>query len=314
MKNRQRIMRACVMAAVFVLGGACSRIETPKHAISKQTETAVMAAAPAETDMAVFTSAPTTTTTTTTTSATTTTTTTLITTTTIPMTTAAPVVSAGNTDIDPSLPMVALTFDDGPGGYTNDILDTLEAYHARATFFVIGRNINDETALVMQRAASMGCEIGNHTYDHSDLTKDTPEQFQTAVQQADDRIYAAIGHYPRWLRPPYGAFDDNVQRHVGMGLAYWSVDTKDWKTRDTAATVTAVLQTVEDGDVILMHDIYPETAAAALQIVPSLVQQGYQLVTLSELTDTRGLDVENGMVVFSMHPDNPRYKPAPCLE
>lgn len=317
MKSRQRIMRACVMAAVFVLGGACSKIETPKHAVSRQTEAAVMAVAPAETGTAAFTPALTTTTipTTTTTSATTTiTTTTTTTTTTVPMTMPAPSVPAGNADIDPSLPMVALTFDDGPGGYTNDILDTLETYNARATFFVIGRNINDETALVIQRAVSTGCEIGNHTYDHSDLTKDTPEQFQTAVQQGNDRIYAAVGYYPRWLRPPYGAFDDNVQRHVGMGLAYWSIDTKDWKTRDTAATVTAVLQTVEDGDVILMHDIYPETAAAAAQIVPSLVQQGYQLVTLSEMTDARGLDVGNGMVVFSMHPDKPRYKAAPCAE
>lgn len=304
MKNQQRMMKFCIMAVVFVLGTACSRIQTPKnHTLSRQTESAVMAAAPVETAAKA-----TTLTTTTITAATTITTTAAVTTTAAITTTSVP---KGNIEIDPSRPMVALTFDDGPGGSTNAILDTLETYSARATFFVIGRNINDKTAPVMQRAVSMGCEIGSHTYDHSDLTKDTPEQFQTAIQQADDRIYEAVGEYPRWLRPPYGAFDNNVQQHAGMGLAYWSVDTKDWKTRNAAATVTAVLQSVEDGDVILMHDIYAETAAAVVQIVPSLIQQGYQLVTLSELTDFRGLNVENGMVVFSVHPDAPRYRLPP---
>jgi hypothetical protein len=89
------------------------------------------------------------------------------------------------------------------------------------------------------------------------------------------------------------------------------VDTRDWKTRNTASTVSATLNNIEDGDVVLMHDIYGETAAAVAQIVPSLVQQGYQLVTLSELTYYRGVEMENGMIVFNMHPANPNYKLPP---
>ena len=106
-------------------------------------------------------------------------------------------------------------------------------------------------------------------------------------------------------------FNDDVRRHVGKPLAFWSVDTKDWKTRNTASTVSATLNNIEDGDVVLMHDIYGETAAAVAQIVPSLVQQGYQLVTLSELTYYRGVEMENGMIVFNMHPANPNYKLPP---
>ena len=206
---------------------------------------------------------------------------------------------------------VALTFDDGPGQYTNSILDTLEAYQAHASFFVVGQNINDETSAVMQRAVGLGCEIGSHTENHADLVKADANTFQQEIQQADDRILQAIGRYPYFLRPPYGDFNDDVRRHVGKPLAFWSVDTRDWKTRNTASTVSATLNNIEDGDVVLMHDIYGETAAAVAQIVPSLVQQGYQLVTLSELTYYRGVEMENGMIVFNMHPANPNYKLPP---
>ncbi len=302
MKKRQRILRCAAAAALFVLGGACAKITTPgSNAV--HTKEAVMAAA----------SAADTANTTTETTMTTNTTTTLVTTTTTTTTTSglcAPFIdeSAG---IDPSKPMVALTFDDGPGQYTNSILDALEANQAHATFFVVGQNINEETGAVMRRAVDLGCEIGSHTQDHADLVKADADTFQQQIQQADENIFNAIGRYPYFLRPPYGDFNDDVRRHVGKPLAFWSVDTKDWKTRNTACTVSAALDNIEDGDVVLMHDIYSETAAAAAQIVPSLVQQGYQLVTLSELTYYRGVEMENGMIVFSMHPDNPNYKLPP---
>ena len=113
------------------------------------------------------------------------------------------------------------------------------------------------------------------------------DTFRQQIQQADENILKAIGRYPYFLRPPYGDFNDDVRRHVGKPLAFWSVDTKDWKTRNTACTVSAALNNIEDGDVVLMHDIYGETADAVAQIVPSLVQQGYQLVTVSELIQLR---------------------------
>lgn len=300
MKKRQHILKCAAVAALFVLGGACAKISTPE-ANAVHTKEAVMAAASAA-DTTTITTETTTTTSTTTTSATTTTTTT--------SGLCAPFIdeSAG---IDPSRPMVALTFDDGPGQYTNTILDALEANHAHATFFVVGQNVNEETGAVMRRAVDLGCEIGSHTQNHADLVKADADTFRQQIQQADENIFNAIGRYPYFLRPPYGDFNDDVRRHVGKPLAFWSVDTEDWKTRNTASTVSAALNNIEDGDVVLMHDIYGETAAAAAQIVPSLVQQGYQLVTLSELTYYRGVEMENGMIVFSMHPGNLNYKLPP---
>lgn len=303
MQTERRIAKCAVLAALLLLGGACTKIDAVRSD-GKQTQEAVMAAASA---------AEVSTTAETTTAATTESTTTTVTTT-VTTTTAAglcqPFIDE-NANIDPSKPMVALTFDDGPGQYTNSILDTLEAYQAHASFFVVGQNINDETSAVMQRAVGLGCEIGSHTENHADLVKADANTFQQEIQQADDRILQAIGRYPYFLRPPYGDFNDDVRRHVGKPLAFWSVDTKDWKTRNTASTVSATLNNIEDGDVVLMHDIYGETAAAVAQIVPSLVQQGYQLVTLSELTYYRGVEMENGMIVFNMHPANPNYKLPP---
>ena len=205
---------------------------------------------------------------------------------------------------------IALTFDDGPGEYTDELLDCLEENNAHATFFMLGQNVGSWESTV-QRMADIGCEIGSHTENHADLVKADANTFQQEIQQADDRILQAIGRYPYFLRPPYGDFNDDVRRHVGKPLAFWSVDTRDWKTRNTASTVSATLNNIEDGDVVLMHDIYGETAAAVAQIVPSLVQQGYQLVTLSELTYYRGVEMENGMIGFNMHPANPNYKLPP---
>lgn len=216
--------------------------------------------------------------------------------------------------IDPDKPMVALTFDDGPGRYTNTILDTLEAYNAHATFFVIGKNINPDTAAVMRRAVDLHCEIGSHTFDHSDLVKLDDGAMLDNVQTADQAVFDAIGRYSYWLRPPYGSFDDNLRRKIGKPLAYWSVDTKDWKTKNTASTIQAATANIEDGDIVLMHDIYEPTAAAAQQIVPTLLSMGYQLVTVSELMYYRDVEMEDGMIVFSMHPDKLNYKNPPESE
>ena len=163
MQTERRIAKCAVLAALVLLGGACTKIDAVRSD-GKQTQEAVMAAASA---------AEVSTTAETTTAATTETTTTTVTTT-VTTTTAAglcqPFIDE-NANIDPSKPMVALTFDDGPGQYTNSILDTLEAYQAHASFFVVGQNINDETSAVMQRAVGLGCEIGSHTENHADLVK-----------------------------------------------------------------------------------------------------------------------------------------------
>lgn len=251
----------------------------------------------------------TTTETTTTVSTTTTTTTTTVTTT----TTTSPYRPFIDPDagIDPDKPMVCLTFDDGPSEQTRIILDCLEEYNSHATFFVVGSNITEYNGDILKRAADLGCEIGSHTYNHVDLAKASAETISQEVSDTDEKVYEHIGRYPYWLRPPYGAFDDESRLLIDKPQAFWSIDTLDWSTRNTYSTVSTILNNVEDGDIILMHDLYEATTAAALEVIPQLTNMGYQLVTMSEMAYYRDFELESGMLVINMRPDEISYYPVP---
>lgn len=284
----------CGFVAVIGLFSGCNRVNNPEEiAMLQEQSNAIMA-------MATETVPTETTTTPETTTVTTTTTTDLY----------APFIDY-DAGIDPDKPMVALTFDDGPSEHTATILDVLEQNNAHATFFVVGENINTYTGEHIKRAASLGCEIGSHTYDHCNLTKASAKDVDNTVKKTDDTVFDLIGRYPYWLRPPYGSFNDDVRLQIQKPLAFWSIDTRDWATRDTASTVNTVLNYIEDGDIVLMHDFYAPTAAAAEQLIPTLIEQGYQLVTLSEMAYYRDFQLENGMLVIDMHPDEPSYYPTP---
>ena len=191
--------------------------------------------------------------------------------------------------IDPAKPMVALTYDDGPSAsVTNRILDSLEAVEGRATFFVIGSNVHGGNAAAMKRAFDMGCEIGNHTYNHENLTKRSVDAIKSTVGRTDQKVAEVTGVAPTLLRPPYGAKNATVLRAIGKPAILWSIDTLDWKTKNSGSTINAVLNHVKDGDIILMHDIYSPTADASATIIPELVNRGYQLVTVTELANHRG--------------------------
>jgi len=186
-------------------------------------------------------------------------------------------------EIDPSAPMIALTFDDGPkSGTTNRILDTLEKYGAVATFFVLGIQVDTYSSLTV-RAAQQGCEIGNHSRSHKDLTTLNADGLYDQVTSVQQQIADLLGFAPRLLRPPYGAHNQTVRSTVNMPVALWSIDTEDWRSRDANAVIDTVIGHVKDGDIILMHDIYSSTAEAVEYLVPALLADGYQLVTVSEL-------------------------------
>ena len=193
--------------------------------------------------------------------------------------------------IDPNKPMVALTFDDGPSSnVTNRILTALEAVGGRATFFMVGNRVSGANAACVARMVADGCEVGNHTYTHVYLSKLSTEGIHSSVNQTNAAISAACGVTPKVTRPPGGyhnASTDAALAAVGQSAIMWSVDTLDWKTRNTQSTVNAVLNTVKDGDIVLMHDLYDATAGAAEIIIPELVNRGYQLVTVSEMADAR---------------------------
>ena len=186
--------------------------------------------------------------------------------------------------IDPSKPMVALTFDDGPDPvYTNQILDLLEENHAVATFFEVDWNIYScPEALV--RAAEMGCELASHSSGHKDLSKLRKSALLEDIQTMD-AIFAAVGlEAPLLLRPPYGATNQNVKYGTDRAVITWTVDTYDWQSRNAASVVSSIQNVPSlDGEIVLMHSIYDSSVEALETILPWLTEQGYQTVTVTEL-------------------------------
>ena len=210
--------------------------------------------------------------------------------------------------IDPSKPMLALTYDDGPAsGSTSQILDILEENHAHATFFVVGKNVNDDTAEILRREVALGCEVANHSWDHESLRDCPLEDALESLKKCDDAIFNAIGRYPQHVRPPYGEYSDELLEADGREYVYWSLDTNDWKYRDADKDYEVLMDNLDDGDIILMHDIHQESADASERIIPDLIEMGYQLVTVSELMHYRNCPHEPGMLLFDVHPDAPYY-------
>ena len=203
---------------------------------------------------------------------------------------------------DPNKKIIALTFDDGPStdetNGTSDLLDLLEQYDSKATFFCLGNRLNDESAPLLKRMVELGCEIGNHSYDHTQLTRLDAQGVRDQIDKTNELIKQYSGKDCRLIRPPYGdANNDIVPANVSQPFIMWDVDTLDWKTKNTASVISLVEKYKEqdwDGAVILMHDIQTTTIEACKTIIPELVNDGYQLVTISELAYLKGVKLEPG--------------------
>ena len=195
-------------------------------------------------------------------------------------------------EIDPDKPMIALTFDDGPtNGVTNVILDVLEKYNARATFFVVGSRVPGSEA-ILRRAVCLGCEIGSHTYNHDELAGLSEAEQRETVEKTSKAVFDACGYRIRSLRPPEGQNTASIKALAAaedLALVYWSHSTHDYKlksSRDVADYVQYDRQNkraIRAGDIVLMHDLRKYTSEAMEEIVSTLVGQGYQLVTVQEL-------------------------------
>jgi peptidoglycan/xylan/chitin deacetylase (PgdA/CDA1 family) len=208
--------------------------------------------------------------------------------------------------IDPNKPMVALTFDDGPmPGVTDKILDTLERYNVRATFFIIGARMKKpEVVDIVRRAMSLGCEIGNHTWEHEKLTEFTRgRQFYT-IERTNEKICEETGYVVRDLRPPGGYCDIYVCRvaeELGMAVVKWA-QSGDVMERDPEKIAENVEKQIvngkelQAGDIILLHDTKSWMVDAVEIIVPRLLEQGYQLVTAWELINCSEQGFVPGMV------------------
>lgn len=186
--------------------------------------------------------------------------------------------------IDPDKPMVAITYDDGPGGSSEDrILNCLEYNNVVATFFYQGYRVagNEEK---IKRAQSIGCEIGHHTWNHPVLTSLNSSELSKQLNNTSNAIYNACGQYPTVFRPSYGITDSKINKMSGMPVIMWSIDTVDWESRNGNKVFSLVKKSGNlDGKIILMHSIHDSTADATEMMVPWLKEQGYQLVTVSEL-------------------------------
>ncbi|MCR5700646.1 MAG: polysaccharide deacetylase family protein [Lachnospiraceae bacterium] len=201
--------------------------------------------------------------------------------------------------IDPKKKMVALTFDDGPGRYTQEIVDCLKENDARATFYVLGCNI-DGYKKALKNADKIGCEIGNHSYDHKILSTVSSDEVKRQMKNTDAKIKKITGSNAVTMRCPGGGVNKTVQGAVGKPIILWSIDTLDWKHRNTQKTISSVMDNVKDGDIVLMHDIHEPTKRAALYLIPALKKQGYQLVTVSELAEYRGYNLKKGSIYHSL--------------
>ena len=186
---------------------------------------------------------------------------------------------------------IALTFDDGPHPrYTEKILSILKKYNIKATFFVIGVNIENYPDELEQIYAE-GHEIGNHSYSHATEKNFNDESVREELKKCEDLIYNKIGIKPKLFRPPQGAYSANVERvafNKGYSIVLWSIDTKDWAHNTPQSIMNIVSDNLRGGDVILMHDYTSgkNTTCEALEImIPYLLEKGYEFVTVSELME-----------------------------
>lgn len=178
---------------------------------------------------------------------------------------------------------IALTFDDGPNRTsTVQILETLEKYDVKATFFVIGKNVEKYPDIV-KVAVDQGHEIASHSWSHKNLTKLNSAQLHAEMDQASTAIFKATGQYPTSYRPPYGAMNDLVRNEITLNPILWNIDTLDWQHKSPAKTLAIVKENAKDGGIILMHDIHQPSADAVESVIQYLLEEDYELVTISEL-------------------------------
>ena len=183
---------------------------------------------------------------------------------------------------------IAITFDDGPSRYTSYILDTLEKYNARATFFVLGNRVHSRADIV-RRAAELGNEIAGHSWNHRDFSRLVADAIRQQITDTNAAIEYVLGEPPPpFFRPPYGVVTSRVRRvaeEFDYAIVNWSIDPRDWQNRDPDLIYYLVMSRAVDGAIVLLHDIRPYTKEAIERIVPSLINRGFELVTVSELLD-----------------------------
>lgn len=187
---------------------------------------------------------------------------------------------------------IALTFDDGPNATTtNEVIDKLEKYGIVASFFLIGNNVNDESAKAVKRAYDLGCEIDNHSRTHSNMTELSAEEIKAEFDYTDEKVYEITGEHTKFFRPPYIAVHQIMFDNIDVPFIA-GIGANDWEDRVTAEMrARMILKQAKDGDIILLHDAEGNsmTVEALDTIIPELQKQGYKFVTVTELFNAKGI-------------------------
>lgn len=178
---------------------------------------------------------------------------------------------------------IAITFDDGPNPKSTErLLDGLKERNVKATFFLVGKNIEGNEEII-QRMYEEGHLIGNHTYTHVQLDTINMNMARSEIVQTNEKITEVIGECPKYIRPPFGAYSDKLLLEINMMPILWSIDPEDWATKDIRAIVNKVTKNIKCNDIILLHDIYDTSVEAALEIIDILQSQGYVFVTADQI-------------------------------
>ncbi len=179
--------------------------------------------------------------------------------------------------------IIAITFDDGPGyKTTSNLLDGLAERNVKATFFLIGSKVEQNKEIV-ERMHNEGHLIGNHTYSHVDLACVGNSSALQEIQKTNELIKSITGEDVKYIRPPFGKYNNSLIYDVNMTPVLWSIDPDDWKTTDVSYVVDLVVNHASCGDIILMHDIYDSSVTAALEIIDRLQDKGFVFVTVDQL-------------------------------
>lgn len=199
--------------------------------------------------------------------------------------------------------LIAITFDDGPGPYTEKLLDGLKERGVKATFFMVGTRVAGYPAIVA-RVYQEGHQVANHSYNHAQLTTLSSDGVKGQIQQVNDLLDKACGKGSTYMvRPPYGSVNNTVSQAVNAPLIIWSVDPLDWKYRNAETVKNNIIRQAHDGAIVLAHDIHATTIPGALAAIDELMAQGYEFVTVQELFRRRGVTPENGVRYSQVAPN-----------
>ncbi|MCL2364254.1 MAG: polysaccharide deacetylase family protein [Defluviitaleaceae bacterium] len=204
----------------------------------------------------------------------------------------------------PRRPMIALTFDDGPSRYTVQILDTLAAHNAQATFFVLGNRVIQHPHIT-RRIVHDGHELLGHSWSHRDMTSQNRDNVADAINRTSSVLYGVGGVRTNLFRPPYGAFNARVREvaaELGYAIVMWTVDPQDWRLSNQCANFlyNHIINNAYDGAIVVLHDVFATTADAMEYVIPRLIADGFELVTVTELLEYFFDEIIPGTVYYGM--------------